>query len=126
MANNRRKGHNAERHYAQIFRKIFPDREILTSRNASKALDDCKVDLWGLPLNVQVKAGKQKGLNESQVLTHMEEKLSKYFPERLNYLSLIIHKKDVGRGKKRTPQDELVTMTFEDFITLLNKVKHDL
>lgn len=118
MANNRRKGHNAERYYRTFFESFFG--YCKTSRQASQLLDDCKVDLFGIPVNVQIKAGKQRGLNPSLVLREMKEKLSKHFPRYLKHPSIIIHKKDVGRGKKRTEYDELVTMSFEDFKKLLN------
>jgi len=120
MANNRRKGHNAERHYRKIFEEIFG--YCKTSREASKLLDDCLVDLFGIPLNVQIKCGKQRGLNPTLVLRDMKIALKKHFPNNLKYPKIVIHKKDVGRGRKRDEYDELVTMSFEDFKMLIEKL----
>ena len=52
---NRRKGHNAERRRAQMFRELGFDK-CKTSREASRLLDNCKVDLAFVPYNVQMKA----------------------------------------------------------------------
>lgn len=120
MANNRRKGHDAERHYKKIFEEIFG--YCKTSREASKLLDDCLVDLFGIPINVQIKCGKQRGLNPTLVLRDMRIALKKHFPDKEELPKIIIHKKDVGKGRKRDEYDELVTMSFEDFKTLLEKV----
>ena len=119
MANNRTKGHNAERYYAQKFRTIFPDCQ--TSRYASRMLDDGGVDLANIPILVQIKAGLHKGMKYQDVLRNIEIKLPKLnaqFPKAL------IHHKDVGKGKKRDEYSSLVIMTFDDFFNLL-KQAHD-
>ena len=54
--NNRRKGHNYERLIAKDFKDMgYPFCK--TARNASTLLDACKIDIWGIPYNVQAKAG---------------------------------------------------------------------
>ena len=40
-----------------------------------------------------------------------------------DYPTILIHKKEVGKGKKRTEFDEIVSMTFSDFLKLVNKIK---
>ena len=40
-----------------------------------------------------------------------------------NYPTILIHKKEVGKGKKRTEFDEVVIMTFSDFKKLIKKEK---
>jgi hypothetical protein len=55
MANNRRRGHQMERDTVIDLRPIFP--KVTTSRNASKLLDDSKVDIANIPLRIQCKLG---------------------------------------------------------------------
>lgn len=124
---NKRKGSDAERYYAKVFRDLgFTFCK--TSRQASRILDDCGVDLTNLPLNVQVKAGKQRGLNPSEIIIWMQERLAENFPQEddvHNKPNIIIHKKEVGKGKKRKDTDELVIMTFEDFKKIMNYGKSE-
>jgi hypothetical protein len=76
---NKSKGHHAERYYADLFRKLgFTFCK--TSRLASRMLDNCKIDLAFLPFNVQVKAGKQEGLNVHKVFSLMKELVKEKFP----------------------------------------------
>lgn len=118
---NRNKGHNAERFYVKVFKKMGYS-FCKTARYASKVYDDCGVDLVNLPFLVQIKAGKQKGLNKVETLRIIEERMKKEFPagsKENSMPKILIHKKDVGRGKKRTEYDEIVTMTFSDFQKIL-------
>jgi len=123
MNNNRRKGHNAERYYVQIFKELFP--ECQTSRYASRMLDDAGVDIAELPLLVQIKAGLQKGLKPVDILQNINSKIpnsKKELPK------LCIHHKQGVPGKKRDEYSSIVTMTFDDFFKILklaydNKIK---
>lgn len=120
---NRTKGHNAERYYAKIFKDLGYS-HCVTSRYGSRLHDDAGIDLINLPINVQIKAGSQRGMNVGQTLKEIKERLSKMFPENSveNTEPLIlIHRKDVGRGKKREDTDDIVSMTFDDFLKLFNK-----
>lgn len=120
MANkNRQKGHNAERHYAQIFKTIFP--ECQTSRYASRQLDDAKVDLAHLPFLIQIKAGIQKGLKPDSILEEMKEQVPSMYKD---FIKAVIHHKQGTPGRRRTPYDSIVTMTFDDFFTLI-KMAYD-
>jgi hypothetical protein len=115
MANtNRNKGHVAERDYMNAFKELGY-RNCVTARYGSRLHDDCQVDLLYLPFNVQVKAGHQKGMKPGKVIQEMKELLQENIPCEADKPCLIIHKKHVGRGKKRTETDEMVSMTFEDF-----------
>jgi len=120
MSKSRRKGHNAERKYADEFRKLGFE-ECKTSRFESKSLDDAKVDLANIPFNIQIKAGYKRGINYKELLKSIKESLEKSHKDRLELPTLILHEKDVGKGKKRTEFDTLVILTFEDFKKLLNK-----
>ena len=123
-ARNRRKGHNAERHYASFFRKLGRLFEkCKTSRAASRLHDDSGIDLcFTDPFNIQVKAGKQRGLVVSKELAKIREEVKRNFPEHYpeqSNLNILIHRKDPGKGTRRNEFDEIVSMTFEDFVKLI-------
>jgi hypothetical protein len=122
---NKRKGSDAERYYAKIFKELGFT-HCKTSRLGSKLHDDAGIDLIFLPFNVQVKAGKQTGLNPAKELLYMQERMKELFPNTSlehTYPKIVIHKKEVGQGKKRSHFDELVFMTFDDFVKLIQKIE---
>ena len=109
---NKRKGSDAERYYAKIFREIGFT-HCKTSRLGSKLHDDAGIDLIFLPFNVQIKAGKQAGLNASRELEYIQNRMSELFPSTSlehTYPKVLIHKKKVGQGKKRGEFDDIVSM----------------
>ena len=121
---NRTKGHDAERYYASLFRELSPAFDkCKTSRAASRLHDDSGIDLcFTEPFNVQIKAGKQKGLIVSKELAKIKEEVKKNFPSHypeLNNINILIHKKDIGRGRRRNEFDEIVSLTLKDFEKLL-------
>ena len=123
---NKRKGSDAERYYAKIFRENLGFTHCKTSRLGSKLHDDAGIDLIFIPYNIQIKAGKQVGLNPTRELSNMEQKMSELFPKTSlehNYPKIVIHKKEVGQGKKRSEFDEIVFMTFSDFCKILEQTK---
>lgn len=125
--NNRKKGHDAERQYAQVFREMGFT-YCRTSRQANRLLDDAGVDLCNLPFNVQVKAGRQNGLNPTKVLNYMEDRLKELFPPEAKERGLhniIIHKKEPGRGHKRTENHDIVHMSFQAFYDLIEMIDWD-
>lgn len=122
---NKRKGSDAERHYAKVFREIGFT-HCKTSRLGSKLHDDAGIDLIFLPFNVQIKAGKQAGLNASRELEYIQNRTTELFPSTSlehTYPKVLIHKKEVGQGKKRGEFDDIVSMSFNDFIKLIQKVE---
>ena len=123
---NKRKGSDAERYYAKIFREIGFT-HCKTARLGSKLLDDAGIDLVFLPFNVQIKAGKQVGLNPSKELRYMQDRMIELFPptsQEHKFPKLVIHKKEVGPGNKRSEFDEIVSMSFTDFLLLINKIEN--
>lgn len=118
---NKRKGSHVERVYAKIFRDLGHTK-CGTTRQSSRILDDCAVDLNFIPLLVQIKAGKQQGLNVAKVLQDMKdriaEKLPKHYPEQ-EMVKIVVHHRDMPKGQRvRTPYDSIVSMTFDDFVTM--------
>tara|TARA_R110000803_G_scaffold52425_2_gene107955 strand:+ start:6153 stop:6710 length:558 start_codon:yes stop_codon:yes gene_type:complete len=120
-ATNKRKGSNAERHYAKVFREDLGFSFCKTSRQSNRMLDDAGIDLNFLPFNVQIKAGYAKGLNEFKTLKIIRERLPELFPPYdavHSQIDVLIHKKDTGRGKKKSVYDELVFFWTKDFSVL--------
>lgn len=92
---SRTKGHNLERFVVNMFKKIgFTS--ACTSRYGSRQLDDNKVDIANIPLNIQCKNVKAN-INYTELLDEINSCLEKNIPERLEYPTIIIHKKDRGR-----------------------------
>ena len=121
---NKRKGSDAERYYAKIFRDILGYSHCKTSRFGSKLHDDAGIDLIFIPFNIQIKAGKQLGLNVSRELENIAVKMKESFPDHSpehTFPKIVIHKKESGVGRKRTEYDEIVSMTFSDFLKIISK-----
>ena len=124
-ANNKRKGSNAERYYVNLFKEMGYDK-CVTARYGSRIHDDAGIDLINIPFNIQIKAGKQKGLNPVSTLMDIKGRIERMFPKENrehDYPTILIHKKEVGKGKKRTEFDEVVIMTFSYFKKLIKKEK---
>ena len=125
-ARNKRKGSNAEREYAKFFRELGFS-HCITARQGSRYHDDAGIDLINLPFNVQIKAGRQKGMNISKVLNDIKETISIKFPKEAsehNNPLIVIHRKEVESGKRtRNEFDEIVSMSIQDFKKLINKLK---
>lgn len=116
-ATNKRKGSNAERHYAKIFRDLGFD-FCETSRFVSKKHDNAKIDLMYTPFNIQVKAGIQKNMNPGKELFLMESSINSMFPsedEVFQKPCLLFHYKQGVKGKKREENSEIVYMSEEQF-----------
>ena len=108
---NRTAGHNYERQIAKELREMGFERA-KTSRQASRLFDDCKIDIYGVPLNIQCKNSKQK-LDANDIFKSMIDAVKKELPERLNLPFLLFHKKD---------RKETVTMSKMDFYRILNQI----
>lgn len=109
MRNNRNAGHNYERDLVNEMKKWFPD--CMTSRYASRLLDDQKVDLYGTGLyNIQAKYTKSMSINKAQ------EILQEMPKEGWN---VIIHKLNTWVGKKKT---ETVLMDKETFYEIVDYI----
>jgi len=112
---SRAKGHLAERELAKFFRRWHP--YCRTTREVSRLLDSCGIDLYGIPILVQSKAIKGQ-LAYSSVLKYTEDKVKELLPPDApehNKPVIIVHKKTVGPGNKRTHNDTLVVMSLKTF-----------
>lgn len=119
---NKRKGSDAERLYVKKF-KDLGFKHCRTSRQGSKLHDDAGIDLIFIPFNVQIKAGYDSGLNYSKELKYIEDKMVELFPPTSPEHSLpkiLIHRKNREKGRRsRIEFDDIVAMTWDDFIKIL-------
>lgn len=114
---NRRKGMNLERKVAKKFRDSGYE-FAKTSRQASRLLDDSKVDIAFVPFLPQCKKGYVKGLNYTAILLEIKEMIKKNFPpdnEVHNYPGVIFH------DKGRKAEEKLVIMEEETFWNLVKQ-----
>lgn len=122
---SRNKGNNAERQYAKVFRDLGFSK-CVTSRYGSRQHDDAAIDLINIPINVQIKAGKQKGLKPQEVLKDMSNRIVDKFPSTYpeqHYPKIVIHRAEITKGKRRTDFDDMVHITFNDFVKLIKQIK---
>lgn len=112
---NRNSGHTYERKWAKIYRDLGYT-YCKTSRQASRLLDNSKVDLSFIPFNHQCKKVKAK-INYFELLKEIEAALkSNYPPEdlQLTYPIIISHYKDRN--------EEIVVMTAESYINIIKQI----
>lgn len=116
--NSRTKGHNLEREIAKMFRDELGFKFAKTSRFASRILDNCKVDISGVPYLVQTKAGYANNRPKpEEIFQEMEDLLIENFPPEdpvHQYPKILIHKIH-GRRKYHN----FVVMPYNDFKYLL-------
>lgn len=111
---NREVGHRYERKWAKIFRQLGYE-HCRTTRQASRLLDDCGVDLAFIPYLFQCKH-VAAGINYSALIKDIETKINKNLPPNspeTQYPVIVAHRK----GKKE--EEELIVMKAKDFIELL-------
>ena len=99
---NRSKGHRLERLLAQVFREMgFA--YCKTSRQASRLLDDCGIDLAFIPFLVQAKAGYNSNRPKYEAeYANIKQKIKENFPQNdpIHELPVVlVHKLD-GRNKE--------------------------
>ncbi len=104
----RKKGNNYELYVVNLFKEIgFTN--CSTSRFSSKELDNLKVDIYGLPFNVQCKAVEKLSPGYHEILTSM--------PNKEGVFNFVFHK----RSRKGT----VVSMTENDFVEIIKlMLKH--
>lgn len=117
--NNRARGHNYERKLASIFREIGWAL-CKTTRQTSRLLDACKIDLSGIPFLVQAKK-VQANIKYDIIFQEMEDNLTKEgYADLLDLPKLIFHSK--GKGK----YDSVVVIPEKEFFAFIQKVQDKL
>lgn len=106
---NRTAGNNYERLLAKEFREVLGDLGCRTTRNSSRVLDACKVDLDSYFVNVQAK-NVASSINYTALLRTIKDALLEGMPSRAELPIAVLHKR---RG------NELVIMNKDDFYKLL-------
>lgn len=118
---NRQKGHNLEREIARMFRDELGYKHAKTSRLASRLLDNCQVDIAGIPFLIQAKAGYNKHRPKPDIIfQEIETNLAINFPKEdpiHQYPKILVHKIS-GRKKYHN----LVTMSYSDFKFLMSQI----
>lgn len=120
MHKNKRKGNGLEQLVARDLRDQFPF--VKTTRETSKLLDSCKIDLSGTPFLIQCKAGYNTVKPRYERLyLEMKGLIKENYPkEHLihNAPYILVHKMNGTKGKKE-PELMQVTMTYELFLELI-------
>ncbi len=109
---NRVKGHSLERFLAQLFRDLGYAR-CLTTRQASRIMDDAKIDLYGIPFNIQSKS-VEANINYQVLTQEIKAAILDKVPERIEYPIIIVHKKS-NKGTN-------VVMDINEFIKLIKQI----
>jgi hypothetical protein len=112
---NRTAGHNYERDICNYFKSIGFTK-CKTSRQASRLLDDNKIDLAYLPFNVQCKYVNSP-INYTTLLKEINTSIKTNLEDRVQYPTIIFH--------KRKNKDSLVVMDIEEFTKLLNNYEYN-
>lgn len=119
------KGHNLERSLTLFFKNELGYEHAKTSRNFSRVLDACSIDICNIPFLIQAKCGYQKVRPKAdELFLKMKALLIDNFPSGdpiHKYPKILIHKMD-----ERKPENALVTMTLKDFKDLLKNSKYNL
>jgi hypothetical protein len=114
---NRTAGHAWERHLAQIFNVLgYP--HVVTTRSESKSRDDDKVDL----INKNERRNGQFVFNVQAKNTagHLPyAKLLAEMPQEEGIVNIIAHKQTKRVNSRFVTIGQYVTMTLDDFITLI-------
>jgi len=114
---SRSKGNRTEYEYIDKFKELgYP--MCKSSRLASRLLDNCGIDLSGIPFNVQVKGGYRKNFTRpDRIFAKMKADLAGSFDTRdpvHNYPKILIQKLDGYHA-----ENQLVTMMWCDFVKLI-------
>lgn len=117
--NSRTKGNNFERELVNIFKNLGFE-HCKTSRYASRILDDSKVDLANIPLNVQAKMGYWNNRPKFDIIfKEMKIHLCSNFlpndPQR-NYPKVAFHTLD-----KKEEEHQMVIMMQKDWLEMYKK-----
>jgi hypothetical protein len=126
------KGHNLERAIINDLKKIGYD-WAKSSRISSRRLDNCKIDINDIPLNIQAKATQMRP-NYQQLYEECIPLIDKEYPpkdakELKKKPYIVVHKDTTRRAGKGKPHVQTMTMSYEFGLELLelyaNKLKNE-
>jgi hypothetical protein len=106
---NRRVGHDFERKIAQLLRDMGYE-NALTSRQASRLYDDCKLDIWGVPFNIQTKK-----LKTPQNSTTIIRQMKKAVEEKLEAVEKRMHMPWIYVQDSSKETRVFIDMSLDDF-----------
>lgn len=117
---SRNKGHSYERTLAERFRTVFGFTKCKTSRQASRLLDDCKVDLaFTKGFLIQAKSGYVNNRPKPDIIfSEMRRLLKEHYEDdspEFTYDPILFHKLDT--------KGEFVTMEYALFEKLFKKYR---
>lgn len=119
---NKVKGSSLERQIAIDLRKKYPF--VKTAREASQLIDNCKVDLTGIPLAIQAKAGyNEQRLRYDRLYEEFKQLIVENLPpnhpiHKVPYVLINKLNRKVP-GKLKQPEMFQVTITYDFFLTLI-------
>jgi len=116
--NSKQKGNTYERWVAKALRDLFGFTFCKTSRQASRLLDDCGIDLSGIPFNISLKSGYRKRRPKpEEIFKNIKQQLALHFPKEdpvHSNLTFLFHKLDGYH-----PENHIVSMTYDDWCKLM-------
>ena len=126
MGGVKEKGNRLERLVANNLKGFYPFCK--TSRATNQTLDNCKIDLSGLPILVQCKSGYNNNRPKFEVLYKEMKNLIKinYAPGNVVHKMpyILVHKLNGTRGKIE-PELFQVTMDYQFFLELIQHYKSE-
>ena len=121
-ATNKRKGSDAERYYADLFRELgFA--YCITARLGSRIHDNAGIDLINIPFNIQIKGGNHKNLSPGKVLLNMYSQVNSLFSEDSeirNYPMLLFHRPFIYKKDNNSDYVYYTLKQHEEFQRLIN------
>ena len=116
------KGNRLEQEVTKDLRQFFPFAK--TSRQASRLLDNCKIDIANVPFLIQCKSGYIDRRPKFEVLFNETKNLLKENvppDDNLHKLPFVLVHKLNGTKGKTQPELKQVTMSYDLFLTLIEK-----
>jgi hypothetical protein len=110
---NRRRGHDFERKVINDIKEKTKFKDCMSSRYASKYLDDQGVDIFGLPFNIQIKTLNKKP-DILEILEHM--------PKEEKYNFAVIKRTRKTPGGTFREKGKYVVMSYDQFFKIINKI----
>lgn len=123
---NKTKGNTLEQKVAKDLRQFYPFAK--TTRMTSKLLDDCKIDVSGVPLLIQCKAGYNNvRVRYDRLYLENRELILQNYPKNhvIHKLPYVLINKLNGTKGKTEPELFQVTMTYDLFLELIQHYNPD-